>query len=81
MHYMTRRSHRMQKHKFGVMCPNAFFIKSVPVPPKHEKYCTTVSGPRSTRLHYVTHISHKMQKHKFNVTCAGKLFKETDGDP
>jgi hypothetical protein len=24
MHYMTRIYHRMQKHKFGVRCPNEF---------------------------------------------------------
>jgi hypothetical protein len=29
MHYVTRRSHRMQKHKFGVMCPDALFVESI----------------------------------------------------
>jgi hypothetical protein len=37
MHYVTRRSHRMQKHKFGVMFPGALFVISVPVPLKYEK--------------------------------------------
>jgi hypothetical protein len=37
MHYVTRRSHRMQKQKFGVTCPNAIFVDSVPVRPEHEK--------------------------------------------
>jgi hypothetical protein len=37
MHYVIRRSHRMQKHKFGVTCPGALFVEYVPVPPKHEK--------------------------------------------
>jgi hypothetical protein len=37
MHYVTRKSHRMQKHKVGVTCPDALFVKSVLVRPKHEK--------------------------------------------
>jgi hypothetical protein len=27
----------MQKHKFGVTCPGALFMKSVQVPPEYEK--------------------------------------------
>jgi hypothetical protein len=34
---VTHRSHQMQKQKFGVTCPNALFVKSVLVPPYHEK--------------------------------------------
>jgi hypothetical protein len=37
MHYVTRRSHRMQKHKFSVTCPDALFIESVAVPLEHEE--------------------------------------------
>jgi hypothetical protein len=37
MHYMTCISHWMQKLKFGVMCPGALIVESVPVPPEHEK--------------------------------------------
>jgi hypothetical protein len=37
MHYVTRRSHLMQKHKFGVTCSGTLFVKSVPVPHEHEK--------------------------------------------
>jgi hypothetical protein len=37
MHFVTRRYHWMQKHKFGVRCPNAFFVESVLVPPEQEK--------------------------------------------
>jgi hypothetical protein len=33
MHYVTHWSHRMQKLKFGIMKPNALFVKSVLVPP------------------------------------------------
>jgi hypothetical protein len=37
MHYVTSRSHRMQKHKFGVTCSGVLFLKSVSIPPEHEK--------------------------------------------
>jgi hypothetical protein len=37
MPYMTRRSDQMQKHMFGVMCPDALVVESVPVPPEHDK--------------------------------------------
>jgi hypothetical protein len=37
MHYVTHTSHRMQKHKFDITCPDALFVESVPVPPEQEK--------------------------------------------
>jgi hypothetical protein len=74
MHYETRRSHRMQKYKFGVIVPARFFVESVPVPPEQEKKWFDVLGPRCTGMHYVTHRSHRMQSHKFGVTCPGALF-------
>jgi hypothetical protein len=37
MHYVTRRSHQMQKHKSGITCPDALFAISILVPPEHEK--------------------------------------------
>jgi hypothetical protein len=37
MHYVTHISHWIQKHKLGVMCPDALFVESVLVPPEHEK--------------------------------------------
>jgi hypothetical protein len=37
MHYVTHRTHWMQKHKFGVTCVGTLFVQSVPVPPEHEK--------------------------------------------
>jgi hypothetical protein len=77
MHYVTRRTHRMEKHKFGITCPDTLFVESVPVPPKHEKACVIVSWHGRTRMHYLTHISHCMQKHKFGVTCPIALFMET----
>jgi hypothetical protein len=54
MHYVTHRSHQMQKHKFGVMCPGVPFVESVPVPPKHEKKCVDVSCRGRIEMHYVT---------------------------
>jgi hypothetical protein len=44
MHYMTYRSHKMQKHKFGVTCPNVLLMETASGPPKHENsvsmFCT-----------------------------------------
>jgi hypothetical protein len=37
MHYVTRISHRMQKHKFGITSTGTIFVESVPVPSEHEK--------------------------------------------
>jgi hypothetical protein len=37
MHYVTRRTNQMHKHKFGIMCTGALFVKSVPILPEREK--------------------------------------------
>jgi hypothetical protein len=74
MHYVTHRSQRMQKDKFGIMCPEQLFVKPVPVPPKLETYCIDVSRTGRTRMHYVTRKSHRMRKHKFGITCPEALF-------
>jgi hypothetical protein len=37
MHYVTHRSHRMQKHNLFIMCPGALFLESVLVRPEDEK--------------------------------------------
>jgi hypothetical protein len=34
MHYMTRRTHQIQKQKFTVMCPKVLFVESIPIPPR-----------------------------------------------
>jgi hypothetical protein len=68
IHYVTRRSHRMQKHKFNITCPDALFVESASIPPEHEKYCVNVSRYEHTKMHYVTNRSHRMQKHKVGVT-------------
>jgi hypothetical protein len=77
MHYVTHRSHRVQKHKFGVMCPGALFMETTSGPPKQEKYCVDVSRPGRTRIHYVICRSHQIQKHKFDVMCPDALFVES----
>jgi hypothetical protein len=73
--------HRLEKHKFGIMCPRTLFVVSVPVPPEHEKECDHVSHPGCIEVHYVTDRSNKMQKHKFDVTCPGALLMETAPGP
>jgi hypothetical protein len=77
MHYMTRRSHQLQKHKFGVKYPGALFMETRLGPPEHEKYCIDISHPGRTRMHYVTCTSHRMKKHNFGITCPGALFVES----
>jgi hypothetical protein len=72
MHYVARRSHRMQKHKFDITCPDALSVKSILVPPEHERYWVDVSWP--TGMHYMTHRSKQIQKYKFNVMCPDALF-------
>jgi hypothetical protein len=74
MHHVTHRSHWMQKHKFGVTCPCALFMKSTLGPLEHEKECVDVSCPRGTRMHYMSRRFHRMQEQKFTVTCPGTLF-------
>jgi hypothetical protein len=37
MCYVTRRSHHMKKHKFGVTYPDALSIEIAPGPPELEK--------------------------------------------
>jgi hypothetical protein len=76
MHYVTCRSHRMQKQKFNVTCHITIFMESVPVPPEHEKMCVDISHLGRTGLHYVTRRSHRMQKMKFGITCPEALFVE-----
>jgi hypothetical protein len=76
MDYMTRRAHRMQKHKFSVTCLGALFMKAAPGSHQHEKSVSTfraLDAPKCT----VTGRSHRMQKHNFGVTCPGILFMES----
>jgi hypothetical protein len=36
MHYVTRRSHRIQKHKFNISCSGVLVVECIPGPPDHE---------------------------------------------
>jgi hypothetical protein len=34
LHYVTRRSHRMQKHRFSITCPGVLMMETAPGPPE-----------------------------------------------
>jgi hypothetical protein len=80
MHYVTRRSHRMQKHKFGITSPGKLFMETALGPLENDK-CIVVLRPDHTGMHYVTHRSHRMQKHKCGITCPDALFLKTAPGP
>jgi hypothetical protein len=44
----------MQKHTFGVTCPNVLFEEAEPVLPEHEEWYVDVCRPVRTEMHYVT---------------------------
>jgi hypothetical protein len=52
--YMTRRSHQMQKHKFGVTCPDVLFMKIALGPPEHEKQHIDIRRHECIGINYVT---------------------------
>jgi hypothetical protein len=81
MHYVTGRSHQMQKHKCGVTCPDALFTKTTPGPPKHKILCVDISRPGCIGMHYLTRRSYQMQKHKLGIMCPGVDFMETTPGP
>jgi hypothetical protein len=76
MHYVTHRSHWMQKHMFGVTSPDVV-LWNLHWSNSSMKKIVDVLRPGHTGIHYVTCRSHHMQKHKFSVTCAGTLFVES----
>jgi hypothetical protein len=77
MHYVTRGSHQIQKHKFSVTCTIMLFVETTPGPQEHEKYCIHVSRPGCTRKHYKSHRSDQVQKPKLRVTCPSALSIES----
>jgi hypothetical protein len=77
MYYMISITHRMQKHKFGIMCLSTLFIETILALPKLEKQCIDVSHPRCTRLYYVTDRYHWIQKYKFSIMCPSGRFVES----
>jgi hypothetical protein len=81
MYYVTRRSHQMQKYKFGVTCPDARFMETVTGSPEHEKNTASTFCIQTTGMHYVTRRSHRMQNHMFGIMCHDVLFMETTLGP
>jgi hypothetical protein len=81
MHYLSRKSHWMQKHKFGVTCPGMLLVQIAPGSPEFEKECVNISCPGCTRMQYVAPRSHRMEKLKFGVTCPSTLFVESIPHP
>jgi hypothetical protein len=57
---ITYISHRMQKDKFGVTCPDALFMETTLGPLEHKKWCVDISCPGCTEMHYVARRSHWM---------------------
>jgi hypothetical protein len=45
MYYVTHRSHRVEKYKFGVTCPTTLLLESLLVPPEDQKKCVDVLCP------------------------------------
>jgi hypothetical protein len=37
MYYVIHRYLRVEKHKFGITCPDMLFVESIPIPSEHEK--------------------------------------------
>jgi hypothetical protein len=74
MHYVTHRSHRIQKHKFGVMCPGRLFVESVPVPPEQKKIARRCFTSRMHRNALRVPQIPLDAKHKFGVMCTVALF-------
>jgi hypothetical protein len=81
MHYVTRRFHWMQKHKFGVTCSTTLFVEYVPVTPEHKKQSIDVWCLGRAGMHYVTRRSYWMQKRRFGVSCPDVVFMEVATGP
>jgi hypothetical protein len=67
----------MQKHNFGVTCPDMLSMETTTGSPGDEKECVDISYPGCTVIHYVTRISHRTQNHKFGVMCPDTIFMES----
>jgi hypothetical protein len=44
MHYVTRKSHSMEKHKFVVTCHDVHFMETAMGPPEYTKRASTFHG-------------------------------------
>jgi hypothetical protein len=45
MLYVSGRSHRMQKHMFGVTCPNVLFMETAQAHPRMKNRASTFLDP------------------------------------
>jgi hypothetical protein len=77
MHYVLHRSHRMQNHKFGVMCPGALVVKYVLVPPEHENSVSKFRSSDAPECNMGPADPTGCKKHKFRVTCPDTLLVES----
>jgi hypothetical protein len=73
MDYVTRRTHRMQKHMFGVTYLGTLILENILV----NKSMKSVLRPKCAGINYVTHRSHQVQNHKLGLTWPDALFIET----
>jgi hypothetical protein len=73
MHYVTSRTHQMQKHNFSVTCLGVLFMETARA---HPSIKNSVSTFHASDAPECTRRSHRMQNDKFGVTCLGALFVE-----
>jgi hypothetical protein len=59
MHYVTQRSHYMQKHKFSIMSNLALLMETALGPPKQGMQSVDVLLAKRTGMLYVPRISHR----------------------
>jgi hypothetical protein len=45
MHYVTHGLHQMQKHMFGITCPDMLFVETALGPAEHEKLGVDILCP------------------------------------
>jgi hypothetical protein len=70
---VTRRLHRMQKHKFIVMCPSTLFMGSTTGPPEHKKIVHQSFMPW-THLNAMHDTQITLDEEKFGVRCPSAHF-------
>jgi hypothetical protein len=74
MHYVTRRYHHMQKHKFSIICPDAFLWNPYQSHPSNKNSASMFRAPDAPTMSYLSRRSHRMQKYKFSITCPSAFF-------
>jgi hypothetical protein len=61
VHYVTHRSHRMQKNKFSTMCPEVLFVCRHFVPQTHRNALRDVQVPLDAK----TNVQRNVPQHNF----------------